>query len=71
MTLGIEARKTNRTVTTGEAICIFSELKKRLGDGKEWRNLALDDYAEDFLNPVKKSIVEIVEDYFENWRHRQ
>lgn len=71
MTLGIEARKTNRTVTTGEAICIFSELKKGLGDGKEWENLPFDDYTEDFLNPVKKSIVEIVEDYFENWRHRQ
>jgi hypothetical protein len=46
-------------------------LKKRLGNGKEWRNLALDDYVEDFLNPVKKSIVEIVEDYLGNWRQRQ
>lgn len=54
-----------------EAACIFSELKKRLGDGKEWKDLALDDYAEDFLNPVKKSIVEIVEDYFKNWRQKQ
>lgn len=71
MTLGVEAKKTNRGISMEEAACIFSELKKRLGDGKEWKDLALDDYAEDFLNPVKKSIVEIVEDYFENWRHRQ
>jgi hypothetical protein len=46
-------------------------LKEGLGGGKEWENLPFDDCTEDFLNPVKKSIVEIVEDYFENWRHRQ
>lgn len=39
-----------------EAACIFSELKKRLGDGKEWKDLALDDCAEDFLNPVKNQL---------------